>query len=114
MVSEESGFWKENLDRAFSEIRRVLKHNGTLVIIETLGTGFQLPHPPNHLIEYYNGLESDHGFSSTWIRTDYRFPNNEKAEKSTRFFFGDELANKVKEKKLISVLECTGIWWKRW
>jgi hypothetical protein len=34
------------------------------------------------------------------------------AEELTRFFFGDELANRIKNEGLLIVPECTGIWWK--
>ncbi len=43
-----------------------------MLIIETLGTGYAFPTPPEKLIPYYDFLEKS-GFSFTWIRTDYQF-----------------------------------------
>ncbi len=62
------------------------------------------------LIGYYDYLMAS-GFSSTWIRTDYRFSSLAEAEALTRFFFGEALAQKVVQEGWITVPECTGIWW---
>jgi hypothetical protein len=56
-------------------------------------------------------LEQAHGFSRTWIRTDYRFASLPEAEDLTRFFFGDGLADRVADEALVVLPECTGIWW---
>jgi ubiquinone/menaquinone biosynthesis C-methylase UbiE len=103
--------WQAYLDTAFREMDRSLRLNGTIIIIETMGTGFETPHPPAHLKAYFQWLK-DHGFSSTWIRTDYQFKSIEEAETLTRFFFGEKLANEVVEKDWVILPECTGIWWK--
>jgi dihydroorotase len=34
----------------------------------------------------------------------------EQAEQLTRFFFGDDLADKVAEQKLSHLPECAGVW----
>jgi hypothetical protein len=56
---------------------------------------------------------NEYNFSHTSIRTDYKFKSVEEAEELTRFFFGDELADRVEKQKLVVVPECTGIWWLR-
>ena len=68
------------------------------------------PHPPEELSAYYAAL-AEAGFSSTWIRTDYRFASPDEAEELTRFFFGAELAERVAAERLVVLPECTGIWW---
>ncbi|MBI3165497.1 MAG: class I SAM-dependent methyltransferase, partial [Chloroflexi bacterium] len=51
------------------------------------------------------------GFQNKWIRTDYKFDSPAEAEELSRFFFGDELGNKLREKKWVVLPECTGVWW---
>jgi ubiquinone/menaquinone biosynthesis C-methylase UbiE len=104
--------WRDEIGQALAQMKRVLRPSGTAIILETLGTGWEKPHPPTHaLAAYYSFLEEEHGFSSTWIRTDYRFKSLSEAEELTRFFFGDELADRVAREGLVILPECTGIWW---
>jgi hypothetical protein len=90
-------------------MRRVLRPEGTIILIETLGSGFETPHPPDHLVEYYQFL-ANQGFLSTWLRTDYRFPSEEEARCMVGFFFGLEQAEKVHGP---TITECTGLWWRQ-
>jgi ubiquinone/menaquinone biosynthesis C-methylase UbiE len=101
--------WRDEIGQALVEMKRVLRPGGTVVILETLGTGAESPHPPN---EYYTWLEEEHGFSSTWFRTDFRFASLAEAEELTRFFFDDHsLADRVVRENLVVLPECTGLWW---
>jgi ubiquinone/menaquinone biosynthesis C-methylase UbiE len=102
--------WRRELDKAVGEMKRVLRPGGTVIILETLGTGCDTPHPLDTLSEYYAFL-GEEGFSSTWIRTDYRFESLAEAEELIRFFFGEDMAGKVVREKWVIVPECTGIWW---
>jgi ubiquinone/menaquinone biosynthesis C-methylase UbiE len=102
--------WEQNIKEVMGEIKRVLRANGTVIIFETMGTGFETPAPPDSLKPYYAALEKDYGFSHKWICTDYRFDSVEQAEQLTRFFFGDDLADKVAEQKLSHLPECAGVW----
>ena len=104
--------WQQKIDQALAEMRRVLRVGGTAIILETLGTGFKTPTPPEPLTPYYDYL-AELGFSYTWIRTDYRFESLAEAENLARFFFGDELADKVAAENWIILPECTGIWWRQ-
>jgi ubiquinone/menaquinone biosynthesis C-methylase UbiE len=104
--------WRAEIGYALAEMQRVLRPGGTAIILETLGTGFETPTPPNQaLADYYNFLENEQGFSSTWIRTDYQFASLEEAEALTRFFFGEQLAHQVVANNWVILPECTGIWW---
>jgi ubiquinone/menaquinone biosynthesis C-methylase UbiE len=107
LVDWNRGGWVSQVEKALAEMRRVLRPGGTIMIIETLGTGFETPHPPDHLVEYYQYLASQ-GFDSTWLRTDYRFPSKEEARRMAGFFFGSELAEQVNGP---TFPECTGLWW---
>ena len=103
--------WPVEIDLALREMRRVLRRDGTIIILETLGTGRETPQPPNDaLAAYYRLLEEKHGCVSRWIRTDYRFESVAEAESLTRFFFGAELADRVARESLVIVPECTGLW----
>lgn len=92
------------------ELGRVLKPGGTIIIVETLGTGTETPTAPPFLADYYKLLEQRYGFSHRWIRTDYQFASVAEARESTEFFFGNGLAGLIDEKWRI-VPECAGIWW---
>ncbi|GEC93163.1 MULTISPECIES: class I SAM-dependent methyltransferase [Brevibacillus] len=100
-----------NLEKIIQEMKRVLRPGGTIVIMETMGTGYETPHPPEFLTQYYSLLENKYGFSHKWIRLDYRFADLEEAERQARFFFGDELADRVVVEKLVTLPECAGVWW---
>jgi ubiquinone/menaquinone biosynthesis C-methylase UbiE len=103
--------WRETVAQALGEMGRVLHPGGTCLIIETLGTGFEMPHPPEVLKDYLDYL-TEAGFQSDWIRTDYRFESLAEAERLIRFFFGDELAAQTVREHWQIVPECTGLWWK--
>lgn len=105
--------WRTEISLALREMERVLRPGGTAVILETQGTGREMPQPPHPgLAAYYAWLENEHGFASTWIRTDYRFASLQEADELTRFFFGDDLANRIVRENLVILPECTGVWWK--
>jgi ubiquinone/menaquinone biosynthesis C-methylase UbiE len=104
--------WQEALQQAISEMQRVLRPGGTIIIIDTLGTGATEPTPPHaELVAYYRWLE-ELGFQSKWIRTDFKFDSLERAAALSSFFFGDSWVDKVRDNNWIILPECTGIWWK--
>jgi ubiquinone/menaquinone biosynthesis C-methylase UbiE len=104
--------WQRSLGQALGEMRRVARPGATIVILETLGTGHEVPQAPDELLPYYQHLETA-GFAQEWIRTDYRFASVEEAQRLVRFFFGDALADRVAAEGATVVPECTGIWWQR-
>lgn len=105
--------WNENIYQVMQEINRVLRPNGTVIILETLGTGNEEPTPPDFLNRYYVSLEEQYGFRHQAIRTDYQFDSVEQAEQLCRDFFGKELGDRIKEEQIRIVPECTGVWWKQ-
>lgn len=104
--------WRENLELVMSELHRVLRPGGTILILETMGTGTETPNPPDFLTGYYAQLEQQYGFSHQWIRTDYVFDTVEEALLHTGFFFGEELTGKIIANQWSTVPECAGVWWK--
>jgi ubiquinone/menaquinone biosynthesis C-methylase UbiE len=105
--------WHAEVETMLAEMQRVLKPGGTMILLETLGTGNRQPQPPNAgLAELYQWWEQVHGLQHRWVRTDYQFESVAEAERLTRFFFGDALAERVVAEQLTILPECTGIWWK--
>jgi ubiquinone/menaquinone biosynthesis C-methylase UbiE len=102
--------WKDELEKWMREMKRVLRPGSFIVLYESLGTGNESPIKLEHLDKFYPWLD-EVGFQNKWIRTDYQFKSLEEAEFLSRFFFGDELGDKVKQNKWEILPECTGVWW---
>jgi ubiquinone/menaquinone biosynthesis C-methylase UbiE len=102
--------WQTQVASVLAEAQRVLRPGGTIVIIETLGTGYATPYRPGKLAPYYSWLE-ERGFTSTWIRTDFQFESPTEAKALLGFFFGEAMAEEKVNKHGIIVPECTGLWW---
>jgi ubiquinone/menaquinone biosynthesis C-methylase UbiE len=103
--------WESALQNGMNEIKRILTPGGTVVLIESLGTGVEQPTPPKHLEAYLDWLAKA-GFESDWIRTDYRFNSLEQAVELSTFFFGEEMSKDILRKNRIVLPECTGLWWR--
>jgi ubiquinone/menaquinone biosynthesis C-methylase UbiE len=104
--------WKNKIDHALIEIKRILKPNGKIILIETLGTMETEPKISDFAMPFYKHLEDGHDFKKIDIRTDYKFNNVEEAEKLITFFFGEDMGKMVCQRKDIIVPECTGLWYK--
>jgi len=106
--------WEKRIDSIVKEMDRVTVNGGYLIVIETMGTGCQSPAPPtSELADYYQRLAKLWYFRKIIIRTDYVFENLTKAVQKTKFFFGDELSDRIRENHWTTVPEWTGIWWKQ-
>jgi len=104
---ESGSEWRSVLKQTQAGFRRCLRPGGKLIVIETLGTGFDEPQRLPLLRDYLDFLE-DCGFQMTWVRTDYRFENLQQARDRIPFFFGEEMLEKLQGNILP---ECTGLWW---
>jgi len=104
--------WPVMIDQCLSEMKRIVGPGGTVIILETLGTGRETPLPPTEaLAGYYSQMVDDLGFTASWVRSDYHFQTLDEAVHLTHFFFGEELAQQVAHSKSTFLPECTGIWW---
>jgi len=105
--------WQQELETGLAEMKRVVVPGGTIIIVETLGTGCPSPNAPEGLRPYYGILDAE-GFRSTWIRTDYRFSSTDEAIDLVTFFFGTDPLSAIDESQDGVLLpECTGIWWRQ-
>ncbi|NOQ38683.1 MAG: methyltransferase domain-containing protein [Anaerolineales bacterium] len=110
LVVWEGEEWKREVESALLEMKRVLRSGGTMIIIETLGTGNIKPVEKDDLKPYFAFLES-RGFQRSWIRTDYRFDSREEALELVEFFFGEEMVGEIGNESKPILPECTGLWW---
>jgi uncharacterized protein len=105
--------WKDTIGLALSEMQRCLVPGGTIIVIETLGTGSSTPCAPNEALrEYYAWLE-ERGFVRSAIRTDYNFPDVNTAAEVTGVFFGSDFSARVTREGWARIPECTGVWRKQ-
>ena len=111
-VWDSEGTWRIQLEKWLTEMERVLRPGGTIVLFESFGTGNESPIKLEHLKDFYPWLD-EVGFQSKWIRTDYKFDSLEESEYLSRFFFGDELGDKIRQNNWTILPECTGVWWKK-
>jgi SAM-dependent methyltransferase len=106
--------WQGEIDGVLRRMWGALTDGGTLIVIETLGTGSAAPAPPNAaLADYYRFLEQTWGMQREQLRTDYRFDSVDAALESIGFFFGPELQSRVREQGGQVVPEWTGLWWRQ-
>ena len=105
--------WQTHIASVVDEMHRVVAPGGALIILETLSTGSLTPAPPSPgLAEYYDWLEQAWGFSRETIATDYRFASVDEAIARTEFFFGADLAAKIRAQGWARLPEWTGVWGK--
>lgn len=104
--------WREDVDRALAAMSRAARPGGTLIVIETLGTGHTTPRVHAALDEYFAALEAQ-GFVRRAIRTDYAFGSVDEAVEVLGEFFGEELSARIRAEQWARVPECTGVWWRR-
>jgi len=106
--------WQNQIGRILREMHRMAAPGGVLIIMETLTTGSLTPAPPTEgLAEYYVWLENEWGFTRETISTDYQFASAEQAAARSEFFFGPEMAEKIRANGWARLPEWTGVWSKR-
>ncbi|MFS0722319.1 class I SAM-dependent methyltransferase [Paenibacillus sp. 1P07SE] len=112
IASSKEPSWEAGLETVMAQLRRILRPDGTVVILETLGTGVDEPVRLDFLAPYFERLERRYGFAHRTVRMDYPFPSVEEAARVCGFFFGDWLAERICSRGWSVVPEHCGIWWK--
>lgn len=103
--------WKNEVQIALAQMHHAIAPGGAIIILETMGTGNDKANPPNEaLAQYYSLLENEHGFDRKVVATDYDFGSVDRAAELCGFFFGDEMADKIRQNRWQRVPEWTGIW----
>jgi hypothetical protein len=105
----------ENIQRTteilINNINRNTTDNSKKIIIETLGTNVeQVKNINTDLQEFYRLIEEEYGYNKTIINTDYKFNDYKEAAQIMGFFFGEEMKNKIIDRRNEIVPEYTGIW----
>lgn len=101
--------WRGLVDRCLTEMERAAEPSGRVIVIETLGTGFEQPTPPPSLLPYYALLE-ERGYVRRWERTDYLFPSHDEAVRTLTSFFGNSRGVELARAGSARIPECTGFW----
>jgi ubiquinone/menaquinone biosynthesis C-methylase UbiE len=105
--------WQIQLGRALDEMQRVVRPGGKMILIETLGTGESRPKVEPFFRTVYDFLETEGGFKTLDIRTDYCFESMEQIRAVVVPLFGQEMLERLVKSEAGWVLpECTGIWWR--
>ena len=106
--------WRKEVGQAIDEMFRIVRPGGTIILIETLGTGVMTPDPPELHTPIHDYFDREQKFSSTWIRTDFRFASGDEAAEVIAPIFGEAILDKLIETNEGVILpECTGIWWRK-
>jgi ubiquinone/menaquinone biosynthesis C-methylase UbiE len=102
--------WQVEANAWLAEALRVLRKSGTIILLESLGTGSESPQPLEHLKNFTRWL-TEKGFRNKWIRTDYQFESPETGSEVAGFFFGEEMKERILRERMTVLPECTGVWW---
>ena len=106
--------WRREVGQAINEMIRIARPGGVVILVETLGTGATTPNPPENHTPIHDYFVQERNFSSTWIRTDFRFVSQSEADEKMASIFGPAILDKLIETGEGVILpECTGIWWGR-
>jgi SAM-dependent methyltransferase len=104
--------WRQVVTGYLAEMERVLRPGGCAILLETLGTGSEIPRPPNGGLGQLYELFEARGFRRAWLRTDYRFASEAEARRLTGFFFNREFRF-LPGPGGVALPECTGLWSRR-
>jgi hypothetical protein len=105
--------WEKDVERYVRELSRALRPAGTVILIETMGTGVETPFEGGHTLEpFHRHVVEALGFAYRSVRTDYAFGSVDEAVERAGFFFGEAMAAKVRANQWRIVPECTGVYWR--
>jgi ubiquinone/menaquinone biosynthesis C-methylase UbiE len=104
--------YQKTIHTLIENCERLVQPGGKVIIVETMGgTLANEPEPPGELlIEFYNLLENEYGYSKTIISTDYKFDTINDAKLIMGFFFGEWIESEIEKHNSAVIPEFTGIW----
>lgn len=103
--------WQGDVRRWVTELDRVTREGGRIVLIETMGTGVLSPFEGGHSLEPFDAFVRDTlGFERHVVRTDYAFESVDEAARVLGFFFGERMITRVRDHAWTIVPEHTGIY----
>jgi ubiquinone/menaquinone biosynthesis C-methylase UbiE len=102
--------WRPEFEAIASEMKRILRPKGAIVLIETMGSLHIWDKVPDKNVELYDYFEKELCLKRTIIRTDYKFATIEEAVDFSTFFFGNEVGAEVSEIGELIVPEATAVW----
>jgi ubiquinone/menaquinone biosynthesis C-methylase UbiE len=102
--------WRPEFDVIVSEMKRILRPNGIVVLIETMGSLHIWNEVPTEHVELYDYFEKELHLKRSVVRTDYKFASSEEAVDFCSFFFGDEIGTEVSKRGDSIVPEATALW----
>lgn len=101
--------WREEVSQALGGLLAAVRPGGAVVVLETLGTGYEEPRFHPALEEYFAVLEA-RGFQRHVVRTDYAFASVQEAKEVLGVFFPASLLEAIERAQWSRVPECTGVW----
>lgn len=105
--------WPARIDRVLVNMLRIVNKQGTVIILETMGTGVSSPAAPTpSLAAYYDRLETQYQFNHKAIDTDFKFASVDEATRLISFFFGEVMAARIPLNQMTTFPEWTGVWWR--
>jgi SAM-dependent methyltransferase len=111
-VYDDKDNYQKTIHTLIENCERLVQPGGKVIIVETMGgTLANEPEPPGELlIEFYNLLENEYGYSKTIISTDYKFDTINDAKLIMGFFFGEWIESEIEKYNSAVIPEFTGIW----
>jgi ubiquinone/menaquinone biosynthesis C-methylase UbiE len=105
--------WIDEVDAHVRELARAIRPGGSIVLIETMGTGVSAPFEGGHALEpFHRHVVERLGFAHRCVRTDYAFESVDDAAERAGFFFGERMAAKVRANGWRVLPEHTGVYWR--
>jgi ubiquinone/menaquinone biosynthesis C-methylase UbiE len=102
--------WQAEFKAIVSEMKRILRPNGAVILIETMGSLHIWNEVPERTAVLYDYFEKELGLKRAVIRTDFKFSSIEEAIDLGTFFFGEEIGAEIEQIGQPIVPEATGIW----
>jgi ubiquinone/menaquinone biosynthesis C-methylase UbiE len=103
--------WRDDVRRWVTELDRVTREEGRVILIETMGTGVLGPFEGGHSLEPFDAFVCETlGFERHVVRTDYAFSSIDEAARVLGFFFGERMERRVRDHAWTIVPEHTGVY----